>query len=380
MKNFKIAIRSKLFKLRVRQSFVNRFSCLIPYLKSSKAAKRILFISQASPIAQTQLFPFFFYDKALSKQPITLRELPLNRFKSNHHPYHGHVDIIFLQTWFDYTHDEMDNLVTSIKQKWPQAKLVYADWFANTDLRYAEVLDKHIDAYLKKTILKDFNQYSRPTLGHTMLTDYYNRSFCLEDKEFYFKVPENFQKKLFVGSSFVFARYLVPMFLSPFPENENRRVDIHARMAVSGTPWYQGMRQECFDIVQNCAAKSKLVTQDRVSIDVFLHELLDAKICFSPFGYGEVCWRDFEAICTGSLLFKQDMSHVISSPDIFIPYETYVPLAWDLSDFDEKVAYYLTNTAERMRIAHNAFDRLHNYFIKDEFLQDMRPFLERLGL
>ena len=369
----------KLFKLQCRKAVVSKIGLLTPFFKYGNA-KRILFITEANPIAQTQIFPFLFYDQALSKQPLALRELPLDRFKSNNHPYQGHLDIIFLQTWFDYTNDEMSALIASIKQKWPQAKLVYADWFANTDLRYAEVLDKHIDAYLKKTIVKDFNQYLRPTLGHTLLTDYYNRLFFLEDNEFNFKIPESFQEKIFIGSSFVFADYLLKRFLLPFPENENRSIDIHARLAISGTPWYQGMRQQCFDNVQNCASKNKLVSQDRVSNDVFLEELLDSKICFSPFGYGEVCWRDFEGMCTGSLVFKQDMSHAICSPDIFIPYETYIPLAYDLSDFDEKLDYYLTNPAERTRIARNAFQRIHSYFINDEFLQDMRPFLESLDL
>jgi len=27
-----------------------------------------------------------------------------------------------------------------------------------------------------------------------------------------------------------------------------------------------------------------------------------SKICISPFGYGEICWRDFEAIIFGCLL------------------------------------------------------------------------------
>ncbi len=379
MITIRISVKFNLFMLRWRKFFVNKIGLLIPFFKFSKA-KRILFISEENPIAQTQLFPFFFYGKELSKKPIVLRELPLKRFKSNKHPYHAPVDIIFLQTWFDYTSDEMDKLVMSIKQTWPVAKLVYADWFANTDLRYADVLDKHIDAYLKKTVVKDFNEYNHSTIGHTLLTDYYNHLFCLEDAEFYFKVPENFQEKMFVGSSFAFADYLIQRFLIPFPKHEIRNIDIHARLAVSGTPWYQGMRQHCYDKVQYCASNKKLVSQERVSNDAFLKELLDSKICFSPFGYGEVCWRDFEAICTGSLVFKQDMSHAVCSPDIFIPYETYVPLAFDLSDFDEKLNYYLLNEEERVRITRNAFNRLHNYFINDDFLYDMRPLLKRLDL
>ena len=39
------------------------------------------------------------------------------------------------------------------------------------------------------------------------------------------------------------------------------------------------------------------------------------------------------AVLTGAVLLKPDMSHVETDPDIFVPWETYAPLAWDLSDF-----------------------------------------------
>ena len=75
----------------------------------------------------------------------------------------------------------------------------------------------------------------------------------------------------------------------------------------------------------------------------YLAELGRSKMCFSPFGYGEVCWRDFEAMMTGSLLLKPDVRHLVTDPDVFIPGETYIPIAWDFSDLAEKVEYYLRN-------------------------------------
>ena len=39
-----------------------------------------------------------------------------------------------------------------------------------------------------------------------------------------------------------------------------------------------------------------------------------SRICISPFGYGEICWRDFEAILCGCLVVKPDMSHVETNP------------------------------------------------------------------
>jgi hypothetical protein len=79
----------------------------------------------------------------------------------------------------------------------------------------------------------------------------------------------------------------------------------------------------------------------------------------SPFGWGEVCFRDFEAIISGALLLKPDMSHLRTWPDVYVPNETYIPLAWDGQDLRDKVDYYLTHTAERERIARNAWDRYH---------------------
>ena len=39
----------------------------------------------------------------------------------------------------------------------------------------------------------------------------------------------------------------------------------------------------------------RTVTDGRVSQAKFFAQLRHSKICFSPFGYGEVCWRDYEA-------------------------------------------------------------------------------------
>jgi hypothetical protein len=94
-----------------------------------------------------------------------------------------------------------------------------------------------------------------------------------------------------------------------------------------------------------------------VSQKRYYKELYDSKIVLSPFGWGEVCFRDFEAVIAGALLFKPDMSHLKTWPDIYIPFETYVPLNWDGTDIKEKAESYLGNDAERKRIAQNAWEQ-----------------------
>jgi hypothetical protein len=94
-----------------------------------------------------------------------------------------------------------------------------------------------------------------------------------------------------------------------------------------------------------------------VSERQYYEELFDSKIVLSPFGWGEVCFRDFEAIISGALLFKPDMSHLKTWPDVYIPFETYIPLSWDGTDIKEKTETYLANDGERKRIAENAWEQ-----------------------
>lgn len=343
--------------------------------------KRWLFISERDPICHTQIFPYFFHAKDFAKRfGIEIRELPLSRFKEGKHPYQGRVDAVAFQTWFDVSPEELSGLTQQIQQTWPMAKLAYFDWFAPTDLRYAETLNPAIAAYVKKQAFKDFGQYEQPTLGDTNLTDYYAKRFGLDLPLTHFKVPEGFKDKLFVSPHFAYSDHMIPYFLATFPGTANRGLDLHARIAVKGTEWYTKMRQESLDRVLALEDRLKVVCKGRVSRDEYFKELFNAKVCFSPFGYGEVCWRDFEAMFTGSLLLKPDMSHLACYPEAFFPDETYVSLAWDLSDFEEKVECYLKDDRERERIARNAFELMQNYFRNSPFVEDTRPLLQTLGL
>lgn len=343
--------------------------------------KKLLFLTEKDIICRTQIFPFWYHRADFAhRYRIEMRELPLTRFLDAKHPY-GDADAVCFQSFFDLPPEMLGKLTNRIRAAFPEARLAYFDWFAPTDLRYAAVLDEHVAAYVKKQVLGDFGQYGAATLGDTNLTDYYARRFNLDGyPPTHFEVPPGFRQKLWLSPHFAFSPHMLPCFLGKFPNTKKRDIDLHARVASKGTEWYSQMRQEALDKAVSLESRLKVACRGFVSREVYFRELFRAKTCFSPFGYGEVCWRDFEAMFTGALLLKPDMGHIACYPDVFAPYETYIPIAWDLSDFDEKLDYYLGHEAERLAIARNAFERLHTYFREQRFLADVEPLLERLNL
>ena len=69
-----------------------------------------------------------------------------------------------------------------------------------------------------------------------------------------------------------------------------------------------------------------------ISKSAYLRELENSRTLVSPFGHGEVCYRDFEAFISGSCLIKPNMNHLKTFPDIYKPWETFIPVEWDFSD------------------------------------------------
>src|SRR5207342_3328269 len=106
-----------------------------------------------------------------------------------------------------------------------------------------------------------------------------------------FRIPEGFLDKLVVGPSFLTANYILPRLLADGPARGQRPIDIHARLGSEGTDWYSLMRRDAIaalESMQNLRIASTL----GVGRSDYLRELGSSKLCFSPFGYGEVCWRD----------------------------------------------------------------------------------------
>ena len=77
--------------------------------------------------------------------------------------------------------------------------------------------------------------------------------------------------------------------------------------------------------------------QTRVSRRQYYREMKQSRVVVSPFGWGEINTRDFEAFIYGNLLVKPSMDHLETFPNFFQPNQTYLPYRWDLSDMEEVI-------------------------------------------
>ncbi|WP_129714878.1 glycosyltransferase family 1 protein [Pedobacter sp. SYP-B3415] len=99
-----------------------------------------------------------------------------------------------------------------------------------------------------------------------------------------------------------------------------------------------------------------VVTGKYVGKAAYLRELRNSKVSISPYGWGEICYRDFETFLAGSLLIKPDMGHLETFPDLFIANQTYLPVSWNLTNLPELIDCVLDNYNEYRHIAHDAQD------------------------
>ncbi|MCZ6834528.1 MAG: glycosyltransferase [Planctomycetota bacterium] len=270
-------------------------------------------------------------------------------------------DVVLLQSWFNTPRDQVESIIADVRQTRPEAKIVFLDWYAPIHLPQPWLFPL-VDVYVKKHVVRDRDRYVQG-FHDTNLIEYesqWDESLKPQLEE---GVPaQALESKLFVGWNFATDRHLVAKLNQRRYESTSRTIEVHCRLgALHGTPWYRHMRERSLKAVSALDHQPSIVTSEGVDPARFWDELCQSKACISPFGYGEVCWRDFEAIAAGAILIKPDMSHLETWPNIYQPYQTYVPVKWDFSDLEEQCAWALASEERRLQICARAVEVWRDY-------------------
>jgi hypothetical protein len=104
------------------------------------------------------------------------------------------------------------------------------------------------------------------------------------------------------------------------------------------------------------------VRKDKLPYQEYINVLYNSKVAISPFGMGELCFRDFECMQFGTIIIKPSMSMVNTIPNIYESNDTYLSVMYDWSNLNETIDYVLSN-----------FDTLNeriNHNIREKFIEE----------
>ncbi len=324
---------------------------------------------------------FFFYPLLVNKKrfaELNVRIKYFDRILDNL----CQCDVLLLDSKYFKTLWEDREYVLSLLQKMKSMcnKLIWLDSTASTGSTHFQVLPI-VDKYLKKQLLKDLTLYKNDFYGARIYTDYYKNNFNIPEEEVARVDPidEDHIHKLFISWNLAFGPYsssrkMSNLFrLMPWSLKEKLKFNYHFKRSSSDTKrkysvCFRGVTRytnaalafQRIKIIEKLMSRG--VDTSPVKYKHYINELRNAKIAVSPFGAGELCYRDFEIFLAGALLFKPSMNHLVTWPDVFIEGETYISTKWDLSDFDEKIDILLQDTELVREMSLKAQDRYVSLF------------------
>jgi hypothetical protein len=243
-----------------------------------------------------------------------------------------------------------------------------------------EVLPR-VDLFYSKALLRDRSLYGRPLYGKELYSDFFHRTYGVNDPDHRERPTESrpaelaklrlswnigvgdyprgkLRQRAGVAASMALGFRTAKVFyghagMPADPVKANQGLfPVHARIGVVRRPSVAHQRRL---ILERIRGEADFLTGE-VSQRRYNREIAHSRITLSPFGWGELCLRDFEAVRAGSLLLKPDMSHLETWPDVFQPEETYVPFDWEARNLVDQARRYLRDETSRARIARRAYE------------------------
>lgn len=284
--------------------------------------------------------------------------------------------LIMMRQFIKPDHVDLD-LMVKLRSKYQKIAFFHDD--AGGGIPRLEVLP-HVDLFYSKALFRDKTLYGRDLYGKELYSDYYHEKYGVEDSDHHSRAvmsdPAQLAKlrlswnigigdyprhKLRQRAGVAFARIFSPQAASFFvisdkfdPKkavNSNKGIwPVHARLGLISRPSISYQRTLVFEKIANNPA----FLTGSVSQAQFNREAAHSRIVLSPFGWGELCLRDFEAVRSGALLLKPDMSHLETWPDVFLPDETYIPFDWDAKTLVSKAEEILNDEQKRKKIVYSA--------------------------
>ena len=270
----------------------------------------------------------------------------------------------------------------------------------------------YVDSYWVRGLLNDKSQYEKPFYGGRTYSDYYYLNYGVKDKKknlspkFKFVYDEkikiawnigigcfpvfkyNFLNKFYFFtkkfccilaffSMNYFLRKIIFLYITQMKNYLNRELIlegkinlINARFSYEGYANSVGFNRK---LILKKIAQNKYFIKGKINSWDYIKELSRTIAMMSPFGWGEICYRDFEAVLNKNLLVKPDMGHLETWPNIYSD-EHYFKLDWDCLNLMEIEKYILKNRKDIYSKINNSnyvyLNAIKNCHKRAEFLLD----------
>jgi hypothetical protein len=125
-----------------------------------------------------------------------------------------------------------------------------------------------------------------------------------------------------------------------------RPYDVHyaATLSYSGSE-VEVHRRTALKEVQRYEPQSRAVWASGNTMPgaLFRERMLESKAVVSPWGCGEPCHRDYEAMLLGAVVIKPNSDHVECWPQVFEAGQTYIPCRPDFADLHDRIHWVVNH-------------------------------------
>lgn len=239
-----------------------------------------------------------------------------------------------------------------------------------------------VKKYVKKQLYKDKKVYFNKIKGGRLYTDYYIKKYNIKDFKDYNQELLNpkYLKKLTLGWNLGVAfffdyieftkidyylelfkfKYLNKMKYKmklPFYENWNEDKTKYDYFSLMNTEFFREsvgyQRIKLKKILENLKNKNGII-KGRFDKKKYYETLRNSKVSIGAFGWGEVCYREFEAIICGTAFMTADMSKIDTWPNIYHEGHTYLSYDFEFENLENNLNILTNDIGLRKKLVANS--------------------------
>jgi len=342
-------------------------------------------------------FPIWFFNRELNKWGIKVRFINIYNLNIN-----KINKIVGIDNDICYIISNIEKFLKKIRKK--AKSIIWFDFTDSASFLLYKVLP-YIDLYLKRQKLKDSSLYRKNYYENRVYSDFYFRNYILEKKSNFRKSDSldypkndnfninNLKDKIDISWNLAFYNYnnslfieyenyfdMIKQYFSLFIKKMNikyQKPGYYRNLLFSANFNYKSYRYFAYfqriKLVELLSKKYKNFSEVSIGIvskKQYRENLKNSKAIFSPFGMGEICFRDFEAFISGATLIKPKIDHIDSWPKLFHKNNTYLPLSWEIEKWDSEITDILSDNGRMLDIAKNGqkeYKKIWSSDMIDEF-------------